>query len=117
MSEHPTDPQTEDTMIAGLLREREGLRQRGMDERVAQVDEQLRLRGYTPQRDGEQGVQGTPGQRVVEPTPDQKQADEKTSLTAGAAGQQTTEPTPEQQEAEQRSAAPKARQRPGKSTA
>lgn len=39
---------TEDPMIAALLREREGLVQRGRDERVAQVDEQLALRGYTP---------------------------------------------------------------------
>jgi hypothetical protein len=39
---------TEDTMIAALLREREGLVQRGLAERVAEVDEQLRLRGVTP---------------------------------------------------------------------
>lgn len=39
---------TEDPMIAALLREREGLVQRGLDERVAQVDEQLALRGCTP---------------------------------------------------------------------
>ncbi|TFE42497.1 hypothetical protein E3E14_25270 [Streptomyces sp. ICN441] len=39
---------TEDTMVAALLREREGLVQRGLDDRVAQVDEQLRLRGHTP---------------------------------------------------------------------
>jgi hypothetical protein len=38
---------TEDTMIAGLLREREGYVQRGLADRVAQVDEQLALRGYT----------------------------------------------------------------------
>lgn len=39
---------TEDPMVAALLREREGLVQRGLDDRIAQVDEQLRLRGYTP---------------------------------------------------------------------
>lgn len=39
---------TEDTMIAALLREREGYVQRGLDDRVAQVDEQLKLRGHTP---------------------------------------------------------------------
>ena len=39
-------PQTEDPMVAALLREREGYVGRGMDDRVAQVDEQLRLRGY-----------------------------------------------------------------------
>lgn len=37
---------TDDSMIAALLREREGYVQRGLDDRVAQVDEQLALRGY-----------------------------------------------------------------------
>jgi hypothetical protein len=41
-------PQTEDPMVAALLREREGYVGRGMDDRVAQVDEQLRLRGVEP---------------------------------------------------------------------
>jgi len=41
-------PQTEDTMVAALLREREGLVQRGLDDRVAEVDEQLKLRGVEP---------------------------------------------------------------------
>lgn len=40
---------TEDTMIAALLRERDGLVQRGLPERVAEVDEQLAIRGYTPE--------------------------------------------------------------------
>ncbi|MFJ6645774.1 hypothetical protein ACIQPS_08945 [Streptomyces sp. NPDC091290] len=39
---------TEDPMVAALLREREGYVQRGMDDRVAQVDDQLRLRGVEP---------------------------------------------------------------------
>jgi hypothetical protein len=43
-------PKTEDPMVAALLREREGLVQRGLDGRVAEVDEQLKLRGYTPER-------------------------------------------------------------------
>lgn len=42
---------TEDTMIAGLLRERAGYVQRGLDDRVAQVDEQLKARGYEPPAD------------------------------------------------------------------
>jgi hypothetical protein len=42
-------PKTEDPMVAALLREREGLVQRGLDGRVAEVDEQLKLRGYTPE--------------------------------------------------------------------
>lgn len=45
------EPKTEDPMVAALLREREGYVGRGMDDRVAQVDEQLRLRGY--KTDGE----------------------------------------------------------------
>lgn len=43
---------TGDTMVAALLRERQGLALRGKDDRVEQVDEQLRLRGYGP--DGKQ---------------------------------------------------------------
>ncbi|HEY5833594.1 hypothetical protein [Streptomyces sp.] len=44
------EPLTEDTMVAALLREREGLVQRGLTDRVAQVDEQLALRGYKAPR-------------------------------------------------------------------
>lgn len=33
-------------MVDALLAERRGYQQRGMDDRVAQVDEQLQLRGY-----------------------------------------------------------------------
>lgn len=36
----------EDPMIAALLRERAGYVTRGLDDRVAQVDEQLKLRGH-----------------------------------------------------------------------
>ncbi|MEU5094942.1 hypothetical protein [Streptomyces sp. NPDC020996] len=43
---------TEDPMVAALLREREGLVQRGLADRVAQVDEQLQLRGVEPPADG-----------------------------------------------------------------
>lgn len=42
------EPQTEDPMVAALLRERAGYVQRGLDDRIAQVDEQLKLRGHTP---------------------------------------------------------------------
>lgn len=41
-----SEPETQDTMIAGLLRERQGYLQRGFKDRVAQVDEQLKQRGY-----------------------------------------------------------------------
>lgn len=36
----------DDRMIAALLRERDGLTRRGLDDRVAQVDEQLKLHGH-----------------------------------------------------------------------
>ncbi|MBC2903523.1 hypothetical protein [Streptomyces cupreus] len=42
---------SDDPMVAALLREREGYVGRGMDDRVAQVDEQLRLRGVKPPAD------------------------------------------------------------------
>lgn len=41
-------PETTDSMVAALLRERAGLVERGLNDRVAQVDEQLALRGHTP---------------------------------------------------------------------
>ncbi|MFF0136762.1 hypothetical protein ACFYRN_09975 [Streptomyces sp. NPDC005227] len=44
----PDEPQTEDPMVAALLRERAGYVGRGMQDRVAQVDEQLQLRGVEP---------------------------------------------------------------------
>ncbi|CAM5535406.1 hypothetical protein [Streptomyces canus] len=42
---------TEDPMVAALLREREVLVQRGLTDRVGQVDEQLKLRGVEPPAD------------------------------------------------------------------
>jgi hypothetical protein len=48
----PREPVSRDTMVAALLREREGYARRGLKERVAEVDEQLRLRGHTPPDDG-----------------------------------------------------------------
>ncbi|MBN0043117.1 hypothetical protein JS756_03100 [Streptomyces actuosus] len=39
---------SDDPMVAALLREREGYVARGWDDRVAQVDEQLRLRDVEP---------------------------------------------------------------------
>jgi hypothetical protein len=44
----PEAPATTDTMVAALLRERESLVARGLDDRVSQVDEQLKLRDYNP---------------------------------------------------------------------
>ncbi|MEU8531589.1 hypothetical protein [Streptomyces parvulus] len=87
-----SEPQTEDTMIAALLREREGLVQRGLDDRVAQVDEQLRLRGHKGARRG------------------QKPADAPKPPAAPTPADVATAPVPEQKtEAEQRAEPPKGR--------
>lgn len=54
------ESQTEDPMVAALLREREGYVQRGMDDRVAQVDEQLKLRGHKPRADEKTSAPASP---------------------------------------------------------
>lgn len=41
-------PVTDDGMVAALLRERDGYVRRGLPERVAQVDAELRRRGVEP---------------------------------------------------------------------
>lgn len=48
----PREPVSRDSMVAALLRERQGYLSRGLPERVAEVDEQLRLRGHEPPKDG-----------------------------------------------------------------
>lgn len=58
-------PQTEDSMVAALLREREGLVQRGLTDRVAEVDEQLKLRGAEPPADDKADAQ--PASRSTPP--------------------------------------------------
>jgi hypothetical protein len=57
---------TEDPMVAALLREREGLVQRGLTDRVDQVDEQLRLRGAEPPA-GEETAPAKPASRSTPP--------------------------------------------------
>ncbi|MEV6546424.1 hypothetical protein [Streptomyces sp. NPDC051665] len=57
---------TEDPMVAALLRERVGLVQRGLTDRVDQVDEQLRLRGAEPPT-GEKTEDATPSSRSTPP--------------------------------------------------
>lgn len=46
---------SDERMIASLLRERDGYQRRGLDERVAQVDEQLTRHGYEPDAEPESG--------------------------------------------------------------
>lgn len=40
------EPETTDPIVAALLRERDAYRQRELPDRVAQVEEQLRIRGW-----------------------------------------------------------------------
>lgn len=63
MSEEQPEPVTDDGMIAALLREREGYVLRGLVERVAEVDEQIKLRGGTPPQDGPPPKQETTEQK------------------------------------------------------
>ncbi|MFI2465941.1 hypothetical protein ACH475_06130 [Streptomyces globisporus] len=55
-----SDPETEDPMVAALLRERAGYVSRGMGDRVAQVDEQLALRGHKPPAESAPASRSTP---------------------------------------------------------
>ncbi|WP_329597765.1 hypothetical protein OIE43_18840 [Streptomyces pseudovenezuelae] len=79
-------PKTDDPMVAALLREREGYAGRkGKEDRVEAVDEQLRLRGYTPD-----------GERIVEDSaPDEPQAGgdpDKTSTSKAETERRSTPP-------------------------
>jgi hypothetical protein len=53
---------TDDKRVAALLREREGLVQRGLDERIAQVDAEIRSYGGEPPADEPEGRQAPPQQ-------------------------------------------------------
>ncbi|MFC8290067.1 hypothetical protein ACFUJ0_06105 [Streptomyces sp. NPDC057242] len=69
------EPQTEDPMVAALLREREGLKQRGLDDRVKQVDEQLKFHGYRPRRTAaKEPTPPTPPTPPVQPPADPEAA-------------------------------------------
>lgn len=73
------EPMTEDPMIAALLRERAGLAQRGLDDRVAQVDEQLKLRGYqAPAGEDTDAPKRTAGHKAEAPKGRQQRAPEQT---------------------------------------
>lgn len=96
-------PQTEDTMIAALLRERAGLVQRGLDDRVRQVDEQLGLRGHTlPKRE-------TTPPETEPPAPATPPATEPEPAPAPTEPEHAAEPEPAPAQAEPRSQAPKGR--------
>ncbi len=79
----------DENMIAGLQRERAGYVARGQDDRVAQVDEQLKRHGYEPEQDavtdpggGPKGRSTTGGQRTAEAA--KKTAAKKTAATPPA---------------------------------
>lgn len=67
-----------DRMIAALLRERDGCERRGLDERVAQIDDQLAAHGYVPEGES------APAADAVTEAPAGRTAD---------SGQQTTQAT------------------------
>jgi hypothetical protein len=65
---HPDDAQSNDTMVAALLREREGYRSQGKDDRADQVTEQLKLRGHTDDEDkSDEEVRTTPPKTPADP--------------------------------------------------
>lgn len=83
------------TMIAALLRERDGYQRRSLDDRVRQVDEQLQHYGYTGDPDENDGPQGRTGE--TKRTADAgKPAAKKTAAKKTAASKPSDEPTTEQ---------------------
>lgn len=83
-----------DNMIAGLLRERAGYEARGLDDRVAGVDEQLAHYGHKPAKDSGSAVDPDeppagrtaqdPGQQTAD-APEKKTAAKKTAAKKTAA--------------------------------
>ncbi|MDQ0992168.1 hypothetical protein [Streptomyces sp. V3I7] len=78
-----------DTMIAALLREREGYERRGLEDRVRQVDEQLKHHGYAPEDDstGPRGRTATPQQTAQQGKPEPKKPAAKKAAAAPSAPQ------------------------------
>lgn len=76
------------SMIAALLRERDGYVRRGLDDRVAQVDEQLQHHGYKPEPDEDDGPQGRTA-------PPQQTADHGKAAAKKTAAKKTAPPSAE----------------------
>lgn len=55
---------TQDPFVAALLRERDGYVARGLDDRVSQVDAQLKLRDYNPRNAPKSGTKAQPKQQT-----------------------------------------------------
>jgi hypothetical protein len=83
------EPETTDTMVAALLREREGYAARGMKDRVAQVDEQLKHRGYKPRG----SRQSKPAANSTPPADGKKAEDEQRAQPPQGRTQQTPDRT------------------------
>jgi hypothetical protein len=83
------DEMSNDRIIAGLLRERAGYQQRGLHDRVRQVDEQLKHYGHQPEPDTQDGPQGRTA-------PPQQTADQGKPAAKKTAAKKTTAapPTP-----------------------
>ncbi len=68
-----------DNMLAALKRERAGYVARGMDDRVAQVDEQIARLGGDPEADGPQGRTAPPQQTAEQDKAPAKRPAKKTA--------------------------------------
>ncbi|WP_460067381.1 hypothetical protein [Streptomyces sp. YKOK-I1] len=72
-----------DNMLAALKRERAGYESRGLDDRVAQVDEQIALLRGDDEQDGPQGRTAAPQQTAAQGKPPAKKtAAKKTAAPA-----------------------------------
>lgn len=69
-----------DRMIAALLRERDGCQRRGLDDRVAQIDDQLAFHGYVPEDESDPAADAV--------------TEEPAGRTADSGQQTTAAPTP-----------------------
>lgn len=95
---------SDQNMIAALLRERDTYQRQGKTERVAQVDEQLARRGYTPD-DQEPGPQGRTAKDPAQQSADAAAGD---SAAAGT-GDAEAAPEPEPKKAPVKKAAASSR--------
>ncbi|MFM9594032.1 hypothetical protein ACKI1O_32170 [Streptomyces scabiei] len=82
----------DERMIAALLRERDGYQRRGLDDRVRQVDEQLKHYGYTGDPDENDGPQG----RTAKPkrTAAKKAAPSKPAVVEPEPAPESEQPSP-----------------------
>lgn len=77
-----SESKSTDPMIAALLREREGYLRMGKTERVAAVDEQLALRGYTEAETDQPQGRSTPPKQTSDQQPGQTRPARKATQRA-----------------------------------